>query len=134
LGVPLLREVFNEGHYKGLQGGILEAFGRLFTHAVRLYVYPTRDVIDGRVITADTLQVSPHLVHLLDHLRVNALIRPLPCNEQSLRTYSSEEVRSRICSGDPSWKELVTPEVAAQIEHQKRCQESFPTPLNAARK
>jgi hypothetical protein len=133
LGVPLLREVFNEGHYKGLQGGILEAFGRLFTHAVRLYVYPTRDVIDGRVITADTLQVSPHLVHLLDHLRVNALIRPLPCNEQSLRTYSSEEVRSRICSGDPSWKELVTPEVAAQIEQQKRSQDSFPAHLNADR-
>jgi len=133
LGVPLLREVFNEGHYKGLHGGILEAFGRLFTHAVRLYVYPTRDVIDGRVITADTLQVSPHLVHLLDHLRVNALIRPLPCNEQSLRTYSSEEVRSRICSGDPSWKELVTPEVAAQIEQQKRSQDSVPTHLNADR-
>lgn len=116
LGVPLLREVFNEGHYRGLPGGILEAFGRLFTQAVRLYVYPTRDVIDGHVITADTLQVSPHLGHLLNHLRVNALIRPLPCNEQSLRTYSSEEVRSRICSGDPSWKELVAPEVAAQIE------------------
>jgi hypothetical protein len=116
LGVPLLREVFNEGHYRGLSGGILEAFGRLFTHAVRLYVYPTRDVIDGRVITAETLTVAPHLVHLLDHLRVNALIRPLHCNEQSLRTYSSDEVRSRICSGDPSWKELVAPEVAAQIE------------------
>jgi ATP sulfurylase len=72
-------------------------------------------------------------VHLLDHLRVNALIRPLPCNEQSLRTYSSEEVRSRICSGDPSWKELVTPEVAAQIEQQKRSQDSFPAHLNADR-
>ena len=68
------------------------------------------------MITAETLTVAPHLVHLLDHLRVNALIRPLYCNEQSLRTYSSDEVRSRICSGDPSWKELVAPEVAAQIE------------------
>jgi len=133
LGVPLLREVFNEGHYKSLPGGILEAFGRLFTHAVRLYVYPTRDVIDGRVITADTLQVSPHLVHLLDHLRVNALIRHLPCNEETLRTYSSDEVRSRICSGDPSWKELVTPEVAARIEKRKSGQDSFPTHRNAAR-
>jgi HSP90 family molecular chaperone len=68
------------------------------------------------VITADSLQVSPHLAHLLDHLRTNGLIRSLPCDEQSLRTYSSEEVRARICSGDPSWKELVSPEVAAHIE------------------
>jgi hypothetical protein len=116
VGVPLLRELFNEGHYRQLPGGILESFGRLFTHAVRLYAYPTRDVINGRVITADSLQVSPHLAHLLDHLRTNGLIRSLPCDEQSLRTYSSEEVRARICSGDPSWKELVSPEVAAHIE------------------
>ena len=115
LGVPLLRELFNESHYRNLSGGILEAFGRLFTQAVRLYVQPTRDPIDGRVVTADTLHVAPHLGHLLDHLRVNGLIRPLPCDERSLCSYSSDEVRARICSGDPSWKELVTPEVADLI-------------------
>jgi len=116
LGVPLLRELFTESHYRKLPGGILEAFGRLFTHSVRLYAYPTRDQIDGHVITADTLQVAPHLRHLLDHLRVNGLIQPLPCEEASLRTYSSDEVRARICSKDPSWKELVAPEVAVLIE------------------
>ena len=116
LGVPLLRELFNESHYQHLDGGILEAFGRLFTHRVRLYVHPTRDMLDGRVITADTMTVAPHLTHLLEHLRVNGLIRGLPCDESALRTYSSEEVRSRICSGDPSWKDLVAPEVAAHIE------------------
>lgn len=116
LGVPLLRELFNESHYQHLDGGILEAFGRLFTHRVRLYVHPTRDMLDGRVITADTVTVAPHLTHLLEHLRVNGLIRGLPCDESALRTYSSEEVRSRICSGDRSWKELVAPEVAAHIE------------------
>jgi len=116
LGVPLLRELFNESHYQHLDGGILEAFGRLFTHRVRLYVHPTRDMLDGRVITADTVTVAPHLTHLLEHLRVNGLIRGLPCDESRLRTYSSEEVRSRICSGDPSWKDLVAPEVANHIE------------------
>ncbi len=116
LGVPLLRELFNESHYQHLDGGILEAFGRLFTHRVRLYVHPTRDMLDGRVITADTMTVAPHLRHLLEHLRVNGLIRALPCDASTLRTYSSEEVRSRICSGDPSWRELVAPAVAEHIE------------------
>ena len=116
LGVPLLRELFNESHYQHLDGGILEAFGRLFTHRVRLYVHPTRDMLDGKVITADTMTVAPHLTHLLEHLRVNGLIRSLPCEESALRTYSSEEVRSRICSGDPSWRELVAPAVAEHIE------------------
>jgi len=116
LGVPLLRELFNEAHYRGLSGGILEAFGRLFTHGVRLYVQPTRDTIDGGVVTADTLRVAPHLIHLLEHLRANGLLRPLPFDPATLRTYSSEDVRGRICSGDPAWRELVVPEVAALIE------------------
>jgi hypothetical protein len=116
LGVPLLRELFNEGFYKDLGGGILEAFGRLFTKQVWMYVHATRDAIDGRVITAETLRVAPHLSHLLDHLRINGLIRPLSCDESRLRTYSSEDVRARICGGDPSWRELVAPEVAERIE------------------
>jgi len=118
LGVPLLRELFNESHYRGVDGGILAAFGRLFTHHVRLYVQPTRDVLDGRVVTADTVTVAPHLTHLLEYLRANGLIRSIPCDEASLRTYTSEEVRSRICAGDPSWRELVAPEVAEHIERQ----------------
>ena len=118
LGVPLLRELFNDAHYRQLPGGILEAFGRLFTKSVRLYVQPTRDAIDGRVISADSLQVAPHHAHLLEHLRTNGLIRGLPCDPATLRTYSSEDVRSRICSGDPSWRELVAPEVATLIERQ----------------
>lgn len=116
LGVPLLRELFNEDFYADLAGGILEAFGRLFTRRVRLYVHATRDAVDGRVVTADSLRVSPHLTHLLEHLGATGLIRGLPCDEATLHTYSSEDVRQRICSGDPSWKQLVAPEVAAHID------------------
>jgi hypothetical protein len=116
LGVPLLRELFNEAHYRRLPGGILEAFGRLFAHGVRLYVQPTRDAIDGSVVTADMLRVAPHLTHLLEHLRANGLIQPLPFDPATLRTYSSEDVRSRICSGDPAWRDLVVPDVATLIE------------------
>ncbi len=115
LGVPLLRAVFDERHYAELGGGILEAFGRLFAHAARLYVHPTRDAIDGRVVTVENLRVAPHLAHLLEHLRANGLVRGLPCDPETLRTYSSDEVRDRLCSGDPSWRELVTPEVAAAV-------------------
>jgi len=127
LGVPLLRELFNESHYRNLDGGILAAFGRLFTHSVRLYVHPTRDILDGRVITAGSLTVPPHLSHLLEYLRANGLIRSLPCDESALRTYSSEEVRSRICSGDPSWRDLVAPEVAAHIDEHGYFGASCPT-------
>jgi hypothetical protein len=116
LGVPLLQEVFAEAHYRDLAGGILEAFGRLFTHSVRLYVQPTRDPLDGRVITAETLSVASHLRHLLRHLLENDFLSGIPHDEASLRTYSSEQVRARIASGDESWKDFVDPAVAELIE------------------
>ena len=94
----------------------MEAFGRLFTNSVRLYVQPTRDALDGRVITAESLSVAKHLTHLLQHLLENRLLRGIPYEESMLRTYSSEQVRTRIASGDLSWKEFVEPAVAELIE------------------
>lgn len=116
LGVPLLREVFGEAHYRELPGGILEAFGRLFTHSVRMYVQATRDLLDGRVMTADSLPVASHLTHLLRHILENRFLRGIPYDETTLRTYSSEQVRARIASGDLSWKDYVVPAVAELIE------------------
>src|SRR5436309_9684600 len=39
MGVPSLRELFEEKYYTDLEGGILEAVGRLFKHDLRLSVY-----------------------------------------------------------------------------------------------
>ena len=43
MGVSSLRDLFKEEYYAGLEGGILEAFGKLFTKDLRIYVYPLRD-------------------------------------------------------------------------------------------
>lgn len=42
LGINNLLEIFNEKYYESLEGGILESMGRMFRHAVKLYVYPMR--------------------------------------------------------------------------------------------
>src|ERR1700722_7536603 len=47
MGVSSLLDLFNEKYYTGLEGGILEAFGKLFTKDLRLYVYPLRDRATG---------------------------------------------------------------------------------------
>ena len=38
MGLPTLQDLFKEGFYTDLEGGILEAFGRLFKNDLRLYV------------------------------------------------------------------------------------------------
>ncbi len=44
VGVPTLREIFDQKHYSDLEGGILEGLGRLIQGKVRLFVYPTKAV------------------------------------------------------------------------------------------
>jgi len=41
MGVPTLKELFEEKYYEELEGGILESFGRMFKNDLRLYVYPS---------------------------------------------------------------------------------------------
>jgi len=43
LGMINVREIFDEDRYAGVEGGILEGFGKLFPDNTRLYVYPERD-------------------------------------------------------------------------------------------
>ena len=52
LGVNNLVEIFNEKYYENLPGGILESFGRMFRHSVKLYVYPMRGAAYERYVTA----------------------------------------------------------------------------------
>src|SRR6185369_118286 len=67
MGVPTLREIFEEKYYADLEGGILESFGRLFKNALKLYIYPLKDPT-GAVITARNLSVAPNLQHLYAYL------------------------------------------------------------------
>src|SRR5206468_5657819 len=60
MGVPTLKEIFDEKYYADLEGGILESFGRLFKNALKLYIYPLREPKSGALITAGNLQVAPN--------------------------------------------------------------------------
>src|SRR4029079_11216770 len=57
MGVPSLMEIFDEKYYLNLEGGILEALGRMFKGDLKLFVYPTIDESTGTIVTATQLQV-----------------------------------------------------------------------------
>lgn len=56
-GIVRVQELFKEKHYKDLDGGILEGFGRLLKFDLRIYVYPTLDPKTGQVVTAENVKV-----------------------------------------------------------------------------
>jgi hypothetical protein len=116
MGVPTLRELFDERYYSDLDGGILESFGRLFKNDLKIYAYPLLDAKTNSLITAGNLRVAPHLRHLCAYLVENRLIESMrDFDDRCLRIYS-RDVLSRIRSGDPLWEEMTPPAVAELIK------------------
>jgi len=119
MGLPSLREIFDEKYYTDLEGGILESFGRLFKNELKLYVYPYRDPVTGSVITAGNLLVEPHLRHLYSYLVENHFIHGLREYHPECLPMFSRDVLERLRQGDPGWEAMVPPEVAARIRERR---------------
>ena len=119
MGVPSLHEIFDEKYYLNLEGGILEALGRMFKHGLKLYVYPTIDEKTGKIITATQTEVAPNLRSLFQYLIDNRYIEEITdYRKEFLRIYPAT-VLAKLKSGDESWEEMVPPEVARIIKERE---------------
>lgn len=131
MGVPTLRELFDEKYYADLDGGILESFGRLFKNDLKLYAYPQLDHKTGALVSAGNLRVAPHLRHLYAYLVENRLIESLRDFDKACLPVFSRDVLARIRSGDPSWERMTPPPVAEVIKRRRLLGYAGATP-NAA--
>lgn len=116
IGLPTLKEIFNEDYYENLGGGILESFGRLFKNDLRLYVYPLRDPKTGALITAGNFRVDPHLRHLYSYLAENHFIQGLRDFDERCLPIFPKAVLEKIQSGDKTWETMVPKAVATIIK------------------
>jgi hypothetical protein len=119
MGIPSLRELFDEKYYTDLEGGILESFGRLFKNSLKLYAYPFQDATTGSIITANNLRVAPHLQHLYSYLIENHSIQAIKDFNECYLPIFSREVLARIQQGDAGWEIMVPPQVASIIKERK---------------
>ena len=103
-GVPTLLELFKEHYYQDLDGGILEAFGRLFQHELKCYTYPWKDPLSGALITAGNLRVEPHLRHLYQYLHENHFIQPIRDYDPSCLPLQAAAILKRLQKGEPGWE------------------------------
>ena len=100
MGVPTLREIFEEKYYTDLQGGILEGLGKLFQGNVKLLIYPTRETAAAEVNTADLLDVQPRQRILYKYLLENGSIEPIQEFDVRQLHITPREVLTRLQSGD----------------------------------
>jgi hypothetical protein len=119
LGVPTLAQIFEEGYYKDLEGGVLEAMGRLLSRPVTLFVYPWMNARGGEIVTAESFKAPRELAHLYRYLLENGLIQPIRRYSDADLSVLPADVLARLQSGDPSWQSLVPDTVARVIREQK---------------
>lgn len=119
IGLPTLQEVLEEKYYASLNGGVLEAVGRVFQGSVRFYVYPSRGAKPGSIITIESMRVPDHLKHLVAHLRENRLIEDLQGIKPEYLDIPPAELLKDIRDGNPAWETMVPSSVADIIKTRK---------------
>jgi hypothetical protein len=119
LGLPTLAALFEEKHYHDLEGGILEAFGRLFRGAVRLQVYPWRHPKTGELVTASNFKAPPSMRHLYAHLLERGAIEPIAAFEPRNLDILPGDVLRRLQGGDAAWETMVPRPVVARIKRDR---------------
>src|SRR5213082_1996867 len=116
MGVPSLMEIFDEKYYLNLEGGILEALGRMFKSGLKLYVYPMIDEATGQLLTGTKLEVAPNLQSLFRYLVENQFIREITDYDSAYLRIHPPEVLAQLQSGNAAWEKAVPPEVAEVIK------------------
>jgi hypothetical protein len=119
MGVASLEDLFKEHYYDELEGGILEAFGKLFTKDLRLYIYPLRDPATGQLSTVQSIRMPGDLHSLYCHLVERGRIKQLDNFDESVLHIFSRDVLRRIKEEDASWESMVPPEIAEVIKQRR---------------
>jgi len=116
LGVNNLIDVFDERYYRNLNGGMLEAFGILFTRDLKIYVYPSREKENDEIMTTANMPVHPRLKPLYDYLLFNKRIVDINTFDPEVLHIFSRQVLDLIRQGKSGWETLVPPYVDNMIK------------------
>jgi hypothetical protein len=119
MGVPSLIEILDEKYYLNLEGGILEALGRMFKHGLKLYVYPMIDEPTGAILSATQVHVAANLRALFQYLIDNRFIEEITDYRKDFLCIYPATVLAKLKAGDKSWEEMVPPEVAQIIKERE---------------
>lgn len=116
MGVNNMTELFDEKYYRDLNGGILEAFGILFTRDLKIYLYPTMTEDGGQILTSKNMPVHPRLRALYDYLTFNGRIVDLENYDPDVLWIQSREALRKIKDGESGWEKMVPNYVDVMIK------------------
>lgn len=115
VGIDNLQIMFDEKNFQDLDGGLLEAVGKLFRHETKLYVFPQKQS-DGSFIDASNFALKKRLQHLYEYLKADRRIEGYRyCNTELLDIFSKDVLKD-IQEGKSGWEEKVSDLVEKTIK------------------
>ena len=118
LGVDNLIEMFEEQYYRNLNGGIMEAFGIIFTRDIKFYLYPYKPNETTKLLNSNNLPIHPRVRDLYNYLHSNGRIQDLDYNSDVLGIFS-KNILIKIKSCETGSWEASVPKGVADIIKEK---------------
>jgi hypothetical protein len=119
MGTNMLVELFDEKYYRNLNGGILAAFGILFSRDIKIYLYPWFDQENEILYTTENCPVHPRLKPLFDYLVDNKRIVDIKDFNPEILSVYSKDVIDMIQHGHTGWEGMVPTYVDSIIKDNK---------------
>ena len=114
LGMINIKEIFDAEKYVGVEGGMLEGFGKLFPDNTRLFVYPELDE-EGNLSDFTKIQVEKNVQYLYKHLLENNYIFGIDCSDKELLKIYSRKVLAQLPNGRGEWEKSLPAATAESI-------------------
>jgi hypothetical protein len=122
LSVRNFDTLFDTKYYEGLEGGMLEAFGKLFPDNTFVYVYPVINR-EGQLVTLNEAKVNETAQPLLDYLKVNNRLKALEEYTQEYMKCNGSKIREGIINGrsnsEDGWESMVSETIIEQVVAKK---------------
>lgn len=112
-----LRILFDETQYADLEGGLLEAMGKLLDKDTRIYAFPQLE--NDQCLMVDHFEPEGRLKLIFQYFRQQNLISDLgDCNDLGLLVHS-DQIRGMIKKNDPKWEQAIPPAAVKVIKEKK---------------
>ena len=118
IGVDNLIEMFEEKYYRNLNGGIMEAFGIIFTRDIKIYLYPFKPSDNSEFLNSTNIPIHPRVKALYQYLFFNKRIIDLEYNEEVLSIFSRKVLQLLHDNKQGEWEHMV-PEGVDEIIKEK---------------
>ncbi|MFA9289741.1 MAG: TonB-dependent receptor [Solirubrobacteraceae bacterium] len=107
MGVNNLIHIFEEQYYRGLSGGILEAFGKLFANNLKIFLYPYIEKESGEILNSHNLKVENNLKDLYKYFKKNKQIIDITDYKMETLTIKGKTILKQIVNNEDDWKKCV---------------------------